>query len=218
MTSEPGTPEREPEVAGDAVEATLPPGFTDEVIAAHEAGHATVFLACGIPVAWVEIYVRQFENATRLGFTETAEDAWMLSSPLATESKLLRRLIGKAGGMAGEAAAGVLDVQRTLSGSASDVGQIGDALIQLNLLSKGAKSTPASFLLVALQQAGLLIEKNRSFFDELRERLLHQRRVEGPFSVAEDWQPADDTACMQILVDTASQADLPQMAELVSGA
>lgn len=55
----------------------------NETTAAHEAGHATVYLACGIPVQWVEIRAIQISlTIKRFGYTQAAEDAWMSTASL----------------------------------------------------------------------------------------------------------------------------------------
>jgi hypothetical protein len=54
-----------------------------EWMAAHEAGHATVFLGCGIPVLWVEATPSQpAAGVYRYGWTEAREYDWVASAPL----------------------------------------------------------------------------------------------------------------------------------------
>jgi hypothetical protein len=88
---------------------------------------ATVFLACGIPVLWVEATPsRPAPGVYRYGWTETREIDWASSAPLSEDVKILRRILGKAGGVAGEAEAREFDV--SMAGAEDDLKQIGAGL------------------------------------------------------------------------------------------
>jgi len=140
--------------------------------AAHEAGHVVVFLACGIPVLWADAT----PTVTNNGWTETDETEWMRASQLSTESKIVRRLLGKAGGVAGEMAADLYNAELSW-GAADDVGQIGAAFQALGFLARDASVTPPSMLLASFREALRIVNANRTLFDFLRERLAIGRVV-----------------------------------------
>lgn len=71
--------------------------FSEEFVAAHEAGHALAFLLVGIPVAYVECERKADGGRVQYGWTEACENAWMKESELPRESKLVRRILGKVG-------------------------------------------------------------------------------------------------------------------------
>ncbi|NVJ10684.1 hypothetical protein HUW63_36445 [Myxococcus sp. AM001] len=171
-----------------------------ETAAAHEAGHAVVALACGIPVGWVEVRATNPSlRIRRYGWTEALEDNWMASEPLPQEAKILRRVALKAGGIAGEHLAGVYDPVKTPRWAMDDVGQIGAGLRDLRLIENDAVATPQPLLTVAVRRALDVLIQNHMTFEELRGKLLAVGRVDSP-SMISSWTDADDRQFMQDLM------------------
>lgn len=159
--------------------------------APHEAGHATIFLACGIPVESVECRPEPFASAPgRYGWTEALENDWVASSPLSDEYKVLRRILGKAGGIAGEVLAGVSSHQESLKTAQDDLAQIGGGLLEIGLLKDTGK-TPPRLLEIVLVEAGRVLESQQEFFEQIREQLLTNGWVESP-TMAPCWTDEDD--------------------------
>ncbi|MFP2960567.1 hypothetical protein ACLEPN_22785 [Myxococcus sp. 1LA] len=163
-----------------------------EVVAAHEAGHAVVALACGIPVDWVEVRTyRPTATTKRFGWTEALENHWMESSPLPHHAKILRRVLLKAGGLAGELVADVFDAERSRRGAMDDIGQMGAGLVELSLLASTADGTLPEFVKAVLPHAVKLIERDAPAFHALRQRLINDGRVDRP-TMTVTWNVQDD--------------------------
>ncbi|WP_126933296.1 hypothetical protein [Corallococcus sp. AB018] len=176
-----------------------------DAVAAHEAGHAIVALACGIPVKWVEVRTtRNSPSSTQYGWTEALEDSWMVSAPLPKEAKLVRRLALKAGGLAGELAADVSNSEKSIRGAESDIRQIGAALCELGLLERSGANTPPAFIRAAVGRSLRVLEQNFSAFDDLRKRLLEIGRVESP-TMLPTWTDIDDQEFMEELEEVNVQ-------------
>lgn len=163
-----------------------------EIVAAHEAGHATVYLSCGIPVDYVERITVRVPGATRFGWTNALEDLWVASSPLPQERKTLRRLLGKAGGLAGELVANAFDSNYSLRGANDDVKQIGGALRDLGLLGLADVETPGQSIRTAISEAVAVIKQHAESFHELRRLLVLGGRVTPSTPTTELWGEHDD--------------------------
>ncbi|MBL0276667.1 MAG: DUF429 domain-containing protein [Anaeromyxobacter sp.] len=175
--------------------------------AAHEAGHAVVFAACGVPVDWVEIQETRVGTAVRHGWTEARENDWDRVAPLSPVAKVLRRALGKMGGVAGEMAAAVDDPQTLLLGAQDDLQQLGAALVLASLLPERASNTPAPLILAVAQQAYTVITRNRAVFDEIRRTLFERGRVQGDAVVLSQlgtWTEAEDQTLLEALRATVA--------------
>jgi len=176
-----------------------------ERVAAHEAGHACVFLACGIPVQWVEAQITHPRaGVTRFGFTMTDEDRWSAFSPLPVASKLVRRAVGKAGGLAGEHSANLFTPE-SLAGAGDDLGQIGGALIELGLLPADAPTVPMKFVAALMERAGRVIASGQEVLDALRIELLSSARVT-PTNIAATWTELDDEEVLLLFREMSGTA------------
>jgi hypothetical protein len=175
--------------------------------AAHEAGHAVVFAACGVPLDWVEIQETRVGMAVRHGWTEARENEWDRVAPLSPVAKALRRALGKMGGVAGEMAAAVDDPQTVLLGAQHDLQQFGAALVLAGLIPERVANTPAPLILAAAQYAYTIIIKNRAVFDAMRRALFERGRVQGDAVVLSEsgrWTEAEDQILLEALRATVA--------------
>jgi hypothetical protein len=173
-----------------------------ELAAAHEAGHAIVFAACGVPVDWVEVRTSRVGNAVRHGWTEARENEWDRTAPHSPEVKALRRALGKAGGIAGEMVAAVAEPQMLLKSAQNDLSQLGAALVIAGVLRPDARDTPQPLILAAAHHAYSVITRNRAVFDEVRRRLAEDGRVAGDIVAVPaggSWTDAEDQALLETL-------------------
>jgi len=189
--------------------AVGPEAWPRDVIAAHEAGHAMTYLACGIGVASVEAIVRRVPTptgtATRFGWTESLEEQWTTSLGLKDgDARLARRLLGKAGGLAGEMVAGLFDYDESAPSARDDVAQIGAALVRLGILSPGAKETPEPCVFAAVERACGLLQSHRHDFDELRRRLMVEDTVV-PAPVRVTWDDDDREFVEELAAKTSGR-------------
>ncbi len=110
---------------------------------------------------------------------EALEDEWMAKSSLPLKLKLMRRVMGKAAGLAGECLANAFDPDGSLIGADKDIGQIGGALQAMGLMGSVGR-VPPNVVLTIVRDAIALLQQHRPAFDELRRRLYNERRVEAP--------------------------------------
>jgi hypothetical protein len=141
--------------------------------AAHEAGHAVVYAAVGIPVVRVQVKTeRVVENGRtylRYGWTPTEVDAWSASGAVTQVSALIRRSLGNAAGVVGEVLAGVHDGDSDIS-ARSDFEQVATCLCDLGVLRAGETDDGTLRKLVGLEAAKILVA-NRGVFEELVKEL-----------------------------------------------
>lgn len=136
--------------------------------AAHEAGHAITALALGIEVEVV--WVRKTPTADgKYGWTEELSDKWRASSGLSVECQIVRLIIQKAAGLAGEATAELGDA--STYGAEKDLGAIAKGLLDLGVLRAGELAPPALWSRLVAEAAGIL-DAERAAFDALRTLLL----------------------------------------------
>ena len=172
-----------------------------ELSAAHEAGHAVVFAACGVPIDWAEVRTSRIGTVVRHGWTEAREDEWVQTAPHSTETKALRRALGKVGGIAGELLAGVSQTETFLLGAGDDVAQLGGGMQVAGLLPADGRVT-AAMIGAAVEQAIRILTLNRPQFDELRRQLVENGRVTGTslaLSAGGQWTTEDDEALLRSL-------------------
>lgn len=92
-----------------------------------------------------------------------------------------------------------------MKGSESDLSQIGGALQELRLLAADAPRVPEGLIALALYEALKLLTKHRGAFDDLRRRLLAEKRVDHP-SLQSDWSESDDSRLLEALRAAANAA------------
>ncbi|RYZ16216.1 MAG: hypothetical protein EOO70_04960 [Myxococcaceae bacterium] len=174
--------------------------FSREHVAAHEAGHAVVALACGIQVRRVEVHTTRINlKQTRHGWTDALEDIWMDMAPISRKFKLIRRIALKAGGLAGECVAEMFDSNKSFHGAKSDIEQIGGALCELGLLEMSVEKVPAKFIELAVCRAFKTINANLSAFAQMRKELLVAGFLESP-KMEPMWTDDDDRLFLAELV------------------
>lgn len=172
-----------------------------ELAAAHEAGHAIVFAACGVPIEWVELKTSRVGTAVRHGWTETRENEWDRTAPYSPAVKALRRALGKVGGLAGEVAAGVSEPETFVLGAGDDVAQLGGALQTAGLLPAGGRVT-GTIIGAAAEHALRVLILNRQKFDEVRRHLVENGRETGgalELPAEKKWTTGQDEALLRSL-------------------
>ncbi|WP_242392211.1 DUF429 domain-containing protein [Anaeromyxobacter oryzisoli] len=182
-----------------------------ELAASHEAGHAIVFAACGVPIDWVEVRTSRVGNAVRHGWTEARENEWDRTAPHPPAVKALRRALGKVGGIAGELVAAVAEPQMLLKGAQNDLSQLGAALVIAGVLPPEARDTPQPLILAAAQHAYRVIARNRAVFDEVRRILAEKGRVTGDIVAVPPerrWTDAEDQALLKTLRTIAAGTEV----------
>lgn len=169
-----------------------PASWPREVTAAHEAGHAIAYLACGIPVDYVDVVRRSDAGATQFGWTETKEETWTRENGLVNgDTRHVRRLLGRAGGLAGECVANLVHAEGTMRSSVRDRQRIGGSLQELGLLDAHATSTPTQLLITAVECAVELVQTHRVVFDALRRKLALEDQAKA-VPLTASWGDADD--------------------------
>lgn len=169
--------------------------FPRQVIAAHEAGHAVVSMAVGIPVEKVDA-VPGPDGAV---WTHSKDEEWEAGLRLLDgDPRFVRRVLGKAGGLAGEWLAGLFDGSDSDDGARRDVSMLGGALIRLGILSRDSRDTPKPLLAAAIIAAVEVLKQERLRFDSLRRELLERDSVV-PQAFEPTWNEAKDLELLNSL-------------------
>jgi hypothetical protein len=179
-------------------------GPPDAKTAAHEAGHAIVYRAVGIPVAYAQVK-EEFASAAngkryrRFGWTESKDDVWSQTCGLPQPSIIVRRILGKAAGVIGEGIARLHDTASQHQ-ARDDFEQVAAGLRDLGILNEGEISN-TEVLKVLCSEAAEILNDNEAPFQELR-RLLEEnvgRAVTSIPPVVTRRSEADDLRLIQAL-------------------
>jgi hypothetical protein len=183
----------------------MPPEYrpTQETTAAHEAGHAIVYSALGIPVDYVEIREHLVEQDgkrfRRFGWTKARIDDWKKS--VSPTCHFIRRAVANAAGVVGEGAAGIKkEGQEPWRGAEDDLGQVAACLVELDVIKPG-EVAQGPILAVFVREAENVLDLHKDAFDALRKRLLANVGQRIPIApIASIRADADDEAVLNALL------------------